>query len=93
MATESTPLALPADLHSAVDQMVLDGRARSRSELIEHAVRRELAEAKRAAVDEAFSHMANDADYQLEAHQILAEFAQADSETLPRSLRPTHRPA
>jgi metal-responsive CopG/Arc/MetJ family transcriptional regulator len=82
MAGESTTLALPSDLLAALDQLVQEGRARSREELIESAVRREVAERRRAALDAEFLFMAEDADYHKEARRILAEFAQADAETL-----------
>jgi Arc/MetJ-type ribon-helix-helix transcriptional regulator len=90
MAGESTTLALPADLVAAVDRLVQEGRARSREELIESALRRELAAMRRAALDAEFLPMADDADYQKEARQILAEFAQADWETLGEELEPEH---
>jgi hypothetical protein len=50
--------------------------------LVESALRRELTELRRSAVDAEFRHMADDVDYQREARQILGEFAQADWETL-----------
>jgi len=58
--------------------------ARSREELIEGALRREVAEARRAELDAEFQHMANDADYQEEARLIPAEFARADWEAWQR---------
>ncbi|MGQ9635631.1 MAG: CopG family ribbon-helix-helix protein [Bryobacteraceae bacterium] len=84
MTREPTTLALPPDLLAAVDRLVQEGRAPSRDELIARALRRELAEVRRAALDAEFRHMADDADYQTEARQILAEFAGADRETLPQ---------
>ncbi len=87
MSTEPTTLALPSDLIAAVDKAVLEGRARSRDELVEGALRRELAEMRRSALDAEFRHMADDVDYQRETHQILAEFAQADWEGLPEDPR------
>jgi Arc/MetJ-type ribon-helix-helix transcriptional regulator len=88
MNTEPTTLALPSDLIAAVDKAVREGRARSRDELVEGALRRELAELRRSAFDAEFRHMADDVDYQKEAQQILGEFAQADWETLPEEPRP-----
>ena len=95
MANEPMTLALPADLLAAVDRLVQEGRATSRDDLIVNALRREVAEARRSALDAEFLAMADDADYQSEARQILAEFAQADWETLPVDSRPggEHRPA
>jgi metal-responsive CopG/Arc/MetJ family transcriptional regulator len=85
MSTERTTLALPSDLLAAVDKLVREGRAHSREELIESALRREVAELRRSAVDSAFTTMAEDVDYQREVHQILAEFAQADSEAFSQA--------
>ena len=81
MNTEPTTLALPSDLLAAVDKVVQEGRARSREELVESALRRQLAELRRSALDAEFRHMADDVDYQKDVHQILREFAQADWET------------
>jgi hypothetical protein len=68
--------------------MVQEGRARSRDQLIENALRHEVAELRRSAVDAEFRHMADDADYLRKAHQILGEFARADWETLRQEPRP-----
>ena len=84
MSGESMTVALPGDLVAAVDRLVEEGRARSRDELIESALRRELAETHRAELDAEFGHMANDPDYQEEARLILAEFARADWEAWQR---------
>jgi Arc/MetJ-type ribon-helix-helix transcriptional regulator len=91
MNTEPTTLALPSDLLAAVDKVVQEGGARSRDELVESALRRQLAELRRSALDAEFRHMADDADYQRDVHQILGEFAQADWETSTRNriLAPT----
>jgi metal-responsive CopG/Arc/MetJ family transcriptional regulator len=88
-------LALPSDLLATIDKLVQEGRAHSREELIENALRRELAEVRRSALDAEFREMADDAGYQSEARQILAEFAQADWETLHQDRRPgaEHRQA
>lgn len=82
MNTEPTTLALPSDLLAAVDRVVQEGLARSREELVESAVRRQLAELRRFALDAEFRHMTDDVDYQRDVHQILGEFARADWETL-----------
>ena len=82
MSSEPTTLELPSDLLAALDRMVQEGRARSRDQLIENALRRELAELRRSAVDAEFRCMAEDADYLREVHQILGEFARADWESL-----------
>lgn len=77
-----TTLTLPADLLEAADRAVRSGKARSRSELVAVALRRQLAEQERAAIDAAFVAMADDAEYQAEALAIEAEFATASEEAL-----------
>lgn len=77
-----TTLTLPADLVSAVDEAVREGRARSRGELISVAVRRELALQEREAIDKAFAAMATDDDYRTEAETLTREFARAGWEAL-----------
>ena len=84
MTAEPMTVALPGDLMAAVDRLVEEGKARSREELVESALRRELAEARRAALDEEFGHMAADTEYQEEARRIAAEFARADWEAWQR---------
>ena len=88
MDNEPTTLTLPSDLLAAVDKVVQEGRARSRDELAENAVRRQLTELRRSALDAEFRHMADDVDYQRDVQQILGEFAQADWETLHEDPRP-----
>jgi len=88
MNIEPTTLALSSDLLAAIDRVVQEGRARSRDELVEGALRRELATLRRSALDAEFRHMADDVDYQRDVHQILGEFAQADWETLREEPRP-----
>src|ERR1035437_6586782 len=58
MNTEPTTLALPSYLLPAVDKVVQEGRARSRDELVESALRLRLAELRRSALDAEFRHMA-----------------------------------
>jgi hypothetical protein len=57
---------------AALDRLVGEGRARSRSELVESASRRDVAAARRAQVDAEFRHMAKAPDSQEEARLILA---------------------
>ena len=87
MNTEPTTLELPSDLLAAVDEMVLEGRAKSRDELVENALRRRLVELRRSALDAEFRHMADDADYRRDMHRILAEFEGADREILLHQAR------
>lgn len=77
-----TTVAIPAALLAAVDRLVELGQARSRSTLLEHAIRRELEARERQAIDAEFSAMASDTDYQEEALTIAAEFSVADVEAL-----------
>jgi metal-responsive CopG/Arc/MetJ family transcriptional regulator len=82
MGMVRTTLALPADLLAAADQVVREGGARSRNELVASALSHELAVRRRGSIDQAFSGMAADAEYQYEAEQLMTEFARADEETL-----------
>jgi Arc/MetJ-type ribon-helix-helix transcriptional regulator len=77
-----TTLTLPVELVEAADQAVRAGRARSRSELVAAALRRELADQERAAIDAGFAGMADDQEYQAEAETLSAEFAVSDWEAL-----------
>jgi Arc/MetJ-type ribon-helix-helix transcriptional regulator len=90
MNTEPTTLALPSDLVAAVDKVVQDGHARNRDELVESAIRRQLAELRRSALDAEFRNIAADLDYQSDVRQILKDFAQADAETLRDDAPGTH---
>ena len=76
-----TTLALPAELLKATDKAVREGKARSRNEFVAEALRRELAARRRAEIDAEIAEMANDPEYRRESEQIMAEFANADSET------------
>ena len=78
--TVRTTLALPADLLEAIDQLVHEGKAKSRNELIAAALRHELAALERAVIDAAFAEMAHDQAYQDEARRLTAEFASSDWE-------------
>lgn len=77
-----TTVALSADLLEAVDAVVREGKMDSRNEFLETALRNELSARRRAAIDAAFSHMANDSAYQQEAVEISGEFESADREAL-----------
>ena len=76
--TIRTTLALPADLLAAADRVVRAGGARSRSELVADALRRELDARRREKIDAAFAGMGEDAEHEREAEQIMAEFARAE---------------
>jgi Arc/MetJ-type ribon-helix-helix transcriptional regulator len=78
--TVKTTVALPAELLEAADQAVREGKAANRDELVATALRHELLALSRATIDADFAEMANDEEYQQEARQIMAEFAQADLE-------------
>jgi metal-responsive CopG/Arc/MetJ family transcriptional regulator len=68
-----TTLTLPAELLSAVDDAVREGRARNRGELISAAVRHELAVRDRSAIDRAFAAMSDDETYLKEAEELTLE--------------------
>ena len=78
--TIRTTISLPTDLLTAADLAVRAGEARSRNELVINALRRELAAIKRAAIDAAFTGMADDKEYLEEVRIISDEFASADWE-------------
>lgn len=77
-----TTVALPAALLKSVDRAVREGRARNRNEFLIAALRRELAEQERAAVDATFAEWSDDRDAGEEALTIAAEFATSDWEAL-----------
>jgi metal-responsive CopG/Arc/MetJ family transcriptional regulator len=80
-----TTVALPSDLMAAADEAVRAGHARSRTELIANALRRELAAQERAAIDAAFAGMAQDQEYLAEARAMAEEFVCLEWEALRRS--------
>lgn len=80
--TVRTTVALPADLLVAADRAVRAGKARSRSQLLAQALRRELAAQERAAIDAAFAAMGDDVEARDEALSIADEFSHADWEAL-----------
>jgi metal-responsive CopG/Arc/MetJ family transcriptional regulator len=75
--TVRTTLMLPSELLEAADLVVKSGKVKSRNEFVAQALRHELAALKRAEIDDAFSAMAEDTEYQAEALQIEAEFSLA----------------
>jgi Arc/MetJ-type ribon-helix-helix transcriptional regulator len=79
VATRSrrTTIALPSDLLDDIDQLVGEGKVRSRNQLIAQAIRRELAARKRAAIDASFQGMADDEDHRKESETLDREFATA----------------
>lgn len=68
-----TTITVPEDLLEAADRAVREGKARSRSELVVEALRRELAEYDRAAIDEAFAALAGDDEFQSESVALSEE--------------------
>jgi metal-responsive CopG/Arc/MetJ family transcriptional regulator len=75
-----TTLTLPEDLLAAVDRIVDDGGARNRGDLIADAIRKEIVARRRQEIDDAFTAMGRDVEYQREATSIMNEFARADGE-------------
>jgi metal-responsive CopG/Arc/MetJ family transcriptional regulator len=82
MGRVRTTVALSADLLEAVDTEVQEGKADSRNEFLETALRHELAARRRAEIDAEFSQMASDLGYQSEALEIAEEFELASWEAL-----------
>ena len=79
-------LALPADLLERVDDLVRAGEARSRSAFVARAVRRELATLEAAAaIDAGFAGMADDEEYQAEAHALAEGFSREEWEAFRRA--------
>jgi metal-responsive CopG/Arc/MetJ family transcriptional regulator len=77
-----TTVALSADLLEAMDVIIQEGAAASRNDFLEKAVRKQLADSRRAAIDAEFAKMASDRTYGDEAIQVAEEFVQADWEAL-----------
>jgi len=77
-----TTIALPRGLLEAADRAVDAGVAESRNDLLAEALRRFLAELRRAAIDAAFDGMAGDTDYLAEAELLEEGLDQASWETL-----------
>lgn len=75
-------MALPADLLDAADRVIRTGAARSRTDLLSRALRRELAALRRADIDAAFAAMADDPEYQREAVILSEEAVPAGWEAL-----------
>ncbi len=81
-ARARTTVTIPADLLEAVDRAISEGFARSRNEFLAVALRKQLAELRRTAIDEAFAGMASDSAYQREATATVRAFETADWEAL-----------
>ena len=62
-----TTITLPAELLAAVDQVIAEGAARSRNDLLAAALRDLLAARRRAAIDADFVGMGSDEDYLAES--------------------------
>ena len=77
-----TTLSLPEELLKATDKLVSSGKVKSRNQFVAEAIASHLATIEKAEIDAAFAEMADDIEYQREALQIEAEFAQASWEAL-----------
>ncbi|HEX3551956.1 MAG TPA: ribbon-helix-helix domain-containing protein [Thermoanaerobaculia bacterium] len=77
-----TTVALSADLLEAMDAVVEKGKAESRNDFLERAIRKQLAASRRAAIDAEFARMASDRTYQEEAVQVEDELAETSWEAL-----------
>ncbi|HZQ97915.1 MAG TPA: ribbon-helix-helix domain-containing protein [Chloroflexota bacterium] len=79
-----TTLSLPRTLLERTDELVKQGEARSRNELVTAALRRELAARERARIDAQIRMMAHDEADRREADRIMRELDAADRETIER---------
>jgi metal-responsive CopG/Arc/MetJ family transcriptional regulator len=77
-----TTVALSADLLGAVDAVVQEGAVDSRNDFLERAVRKQLQDSRRTAIDAEFARMAEDRTYREEAVEVEEAFAEADWEAL-----------
>ena len=75
-----TTVTMPARLLRLANEAVREGRAKSRNQLVTEAVEELLSRWEGERIDAAFQDMSKDADYQEEARQILAGFADSDLE-------------
>lgn len=80
--TVRTTLALPRDLLAKADEIVRQGDARSRNELVADALRRELRKRETEQIDAQIRLMAFDEEYKREAEQIMKEFEESDWESI-----------
>jgi metal-responsive CopG/Arc/MetJ family transcriptional regulator len=79
-----TTVDLPAGLLAAADRIIAEGKAKSRNELVADGLRSQIERIEQAGYDAQFRAMADDPEYQAEAHQLLAEFEVSDRETWKR---------
>ena len=75
-------VAFTSEMVAATDEAVRTGAAATRNELIERAVRRELARIDREAVDRAFYELAEDAEIGTLEREVVAEAEQSGWEAL-----------
>lgn len=78
--TIRTTVTLPAELLAEADQVIKDGKAKSRNEFFTQALQREITALKRAEIDAELLEMAQDPEYQSQVMQLEAEFASASWE-------------
>lgn len=81
-STTRTTFTLPTKLLEATDQIVNQGKAKSRNEFVAKAIQNELAALKKAEIDAELAQMAQDPEYQALVLQMEAEFALASWEAL-----------
>jgi metal-responsive CopG/Arc/MetJ family transcriptional regulator len=77
-----TTITLPSILLEATDQIIREGKAKSRNDFIALALKRALESLKKEEIDQALAEMAQDPDYKAEVLQMEAEFAQGSWEAL-----------
>ena len=76
-----TTVTLPADLVARADELVRDGFARSRGELLAEGLREELRRIERQRIDDEIRSMAQYPDVLEENRSTQAAFENADAET------------
>ncbi|WP_414566234.1 MULTISPECIES: ribbon-helix-helix domain-containing protein [unclassified Anabaena] len=80
--TVRTTITLPLEVLAATDEVVSQGKAKSRNEFVAQAILHELEALKRAEIDAALVEMTQDQEYQAEVLKMDAEFAVASWEAL-----------
>lgn len=80
--TVRTTITLPLEVLTATDEVVSQGKAKSRNEFVAQAILHELEALKRAEIDAALVEMTQDPEYQAEVLKMDAEFAVASWEAL-----------
>ena len=81
-----TTVAVPRELLGEVDNLIDQGRVKSRNSFIVKALESELKRLRSEEIDRAFAEMATDEEFKKESLMIAAEFSSADWEALRSEL-------